>query len=229
MPFDCPDAVDYADVRALNRAFLMFLHGQESCRQWLAPLPDALTTRICSLSLRQIDRLSKTPFLLFSMRERDDQFWEALLGDGHNGDLFTSRRGSIDDTGRLTAASLGFIWQVAKRNAYTARLICGASLHWCELIAEQTIYQLLVCAGSHNDLLQLRYPSDTRFWTKLLQSGVSEEKELRLAAHLTALRTVLKNPLQQTSETWAAAACASRQPVLQVADRNTVGDKQHSI
>ena len=140
MPFDCPDAVDYADVRALNRAFLMFLHGRESCRQWLAPLPDALTTRICSLSLRQIDRLSKTPFLLFSMRERDDQFWEALLGDGHNGDLFTSRRGSIDDTGRLTAASLGFIWQVAKRNAYTARLICGASLHWCELIAEQTIY-----------------------------------------------------------------------------------------
>lgn len=227
MSFDCPDAADYANVHTLNRAFLLLLRNREPSGQWLAPLPDTLGKRLSLLSLAQMSRLSEAPFLLFSLRERDDQLWDDLLGDGHNRDLFSSEMDGKDEAGRLAAAALGFIWQIAKGNPYSARLICGASVHWCELIAEQTVYQLLVCASTRRDLLQLRCPGDSRLWTKLLQSGVSPDRELRLAAHLTALRTVLQNPPQRSSQTWASAACASRQPVLQVADQCSTGEKQH--
>ncbi|GMR17500.1 MAG: hypothetical protein BMS9Abin32_618 [Gammaproteobacteria bacterium] len=219
MPFDCPDIADYANVSALNRAFLLLLSRRQRCRRWLAALPDLLIARISTLSPGQIDRLAKAPFLLFSVRERDDRFWDRLLGDAGNGDLFEPRERGSDDIRGLSTATLGFVWQVANKNPYTARLICGASLHWCELIAEQTLQRLLAAAATRNDLLCLRCPADSRLWAKLLHGGVSPEQELRLAAHLTALRIMLREPAPGSAVEWASAACASRQPQLQIAER----------
>ena len=229
MPFDCPDPEDLIDVSSLNRAFLLLLRDRQRSCQWLEPLPEPLMTRIATLSVPQIDRLSCAPFLLFSIRERDDSLWESLLGEEPNRDLFSSQPAHGDEAGRLTAAALGFLWQLAKRNPYSARLICGASLHFCELIADVTIYRLMASAGARGDLLHLRAASDIRFWTKLLGSGVSRDANAQRAAHLTALRSVLTNPLPRQAESWASAACQSKPPLLRVADRASTTDKQHSF
>jgi len=218
MPFDCPDAADLKNTRSLNQAFLLLLRDAGRSRQLLESLHPDLMTRLTTLSQRQIESLAAAPFLLFSISERDDRLWQSLLADRHCNDLFFAPAAG-DGAGRLTAAALGFAWQLAKKNSYTARLICGASLHWCELLADQPIYQVLTAAATHNDLLKLRSASDTRLWRKLLGSGVSGNKQVRNAAHLIVLGVLTRNPQPAERDAWASAACASRQPVQRFAER----------
>jgi hypothetical protein len=169
-----------------------------------------------SLTRHQVDRLSATPFLLLSLRERDDKLWAQILSDESGGDLFT--RPVADDLDRLQSAGLGFVWQIARQNPYTLRLICGATLHWCEQIAERTLFGLLAAVAPHPDLLELRRSNDDELWSKLLGDGVCREAQVRTAAHVSALQTVLTRPPASESRTWAVAACKTKHTGLRVAD-----------
>jgi hypothetical protein len=119
--------------------------------------------------------------------------------------------------GSLQPAS-AFVWQLAKHNPYAARLICGASLHWCEQLTERTFLQVLALAGTQPDVLVARAASDKELWCKLLNCGISRENEIRHAAHISALQCVLTSAAVPTRTRWANAACAVRTPALQVAD-----------
>lgn len=217
MAFDGPAPVDYRNVRALNRAYLSLLQANRRARRGLRKLSSPLGRRMTSLTRHQVDRLSATPFLLLSLRERDDKLWSQILSDENGGDFFA--RPVADDFDRLQAAGLGFVWQIARQNPYTLRLVCGATLHWCEQIAERTFYGLLAAVAPHPDLLELRRANDDRLWAKLLGDGVSRETEVRSAAHVSALQTVLTRPAGSESRSWAIAACKTRQTGLRVADK----------
>lgn len=220
MPFECPHVADFVNARSLNRAFLQLLGNRYS--GLTEPLSAELAARLRALSMSEIERLSAAPFLLFSISEWDDRLWQSLLDQRECQDLLTAA-GAGDAADRVTAATLGFAWQLAKQNPYSARLICGASLHWCEMLAEQTIYSVLAAAATHNDLLKLRAAADSRLWSKLLGSGISRDKQVRTAAHLTALGMLTRNPQPAERQAWASAACVSRQPVLKIAE-NPAGD-----
>jgi len=216
MAFDGPAPVDYRNVRALNRAYLSLLQANRRARQSLHQLSPSLCGRITSLTRHQVDRLSATPFLLLSFRERDDDLWSQILSDESGRDLFT--RPVADDFDRLQSAGLGFVWQLARQNPYTLRLTCGATLHWCEQIAERTFFGLLAAVAAHADLLELRRANDEGLWSKLLVHGVSRETDVRTAAHVTALQTVLTRPAASVPRTWAVAACKTKHTGLRVAD-----------
>lgn len=216
MAFDGPAPVDYRNVSALNRAYLSLLQANCHARRSLHELSSPLCRRITSLTRHQVDRLSATPFLLLSFRERDDKLWSQILGDDSGQDLFT--RPLADDLERLQSAGLGFVWQLARQNPYTLRLTCGATLHWCEQIAEQTFFGLLAAVAPHPDLLELRRGNDDQLWLKLLIHGVSRETEVRTAAHVSALQTLLTRPATSVPRTWAVAACKSKHTGLKVAD-----------
>jgi len=216
MAFDGPAPVDYRNVSALNRAYLTLLQTDRRARGSLQQLASALGRRITSLTRHQVDRLSATPFLLVSFRERDDTLWSQLLSDERDRDLFT--RPVADDLDRLRSAGLGFVWQLARQNPYTLRLICGASLHWCEQISERTLFGLLAAVAPHTDLLTLRRADDDALWNKLLHAGVSRESEIRTAAHVSALQTILTRPASGVPRSWAVAACKTRSRGLRVAD-----------
>jgi len=139
MDFQGPTLADYENVRSLNFAFLKLLQNG-----W----------RLRRLGHHEIGRLAATPFLLFSFRERDDGFWQKVLTDDRTRDLFTLPMKATDDVGRLVSAGLGFVWQLAERNPFAARLLCGASTHWCEQITERTIFHILAVAGHRSDLLK---------------------------------------------------------------------------
>jgi hypothetical protein len=218
MEFEGPSAVDYENGRSLNRAFLALLKRDPTSRRCLATLPSRQAGRLLGLSDHQATRLSRTPFLLFSLRERDDRFWEPVFADAGSRDLFAVPPATSDELGRLIAAGLGFVWQLAKHNPYTARLICGASLHWCEQLTERTFLHVLALAGMQEDLLTLRSASDVDLWNKLLESGVSRESAVRRAAHISALQCVLTNAAQPAGSRWATAACATRSPMMRVAE-----------
>ncbi|MEX2125070.1 MAG: hypothetical protein WD795_14335 [Woeseia sp.] len=216
--FRGPGAADFDNVRSLNRAFLRLVRCDPEARKCLQGLPPALAARLSSLQDGEVERLASTPFLLLSFRERDDDFWEALFSENPNRDLFTVPSPPNDDLGRLIAAGLGFVWQLARQNPYAARLICGASLHWCEQLTECTIFQILATAGTRSDVLTLRCGAEAGLWTKLLASGISREKQVRRAAHISALQSVLTRASMLDRKKWAAAACAVRTPTLKVAD-----------
>lgn len=216
--FTGPGATDFDNVRALNRAFLKLLKSDPAARRCLQGLTPPLAARVSSLADGAAERLASTPFLLLSFRERDDDFWEATFAAPSTGDLFVVPEPPSDDLGRLISAGLGFIWQLAKQNPFAARLICGASLHWCEQLTERTLFRVLATAGTRAEILALRCGTDKGLWGKLLDSGVSREKQVRRAAHISALQSVLTRASQPSPRKWAAAACAVKTPTLQVAD-----------
>lgn len=215
MEFQGPLPADYENVRSLNRAFLQLLQG-ENGRRYFEGCSQEFSQRLRGLKPTEVEKLSATPFLLFSFREREDEFWQSLLADDMNCDLFAVPLRTADDSGRLIYAGLGFVWQLASRNPFAARLLFEASTHWCEQITERTFLDLLLIAGQRSDLLCIRARHDGELWRKLLDTGLRQEKEIRFAAQISALQYLLT--CQPGPVAWQAAACSSRNPSLRVAE-----------
>ena len=221
MEFQGPSATDYANVTSLNRAFLALLHRGGPARRCLGELQKPLAEALVDLTDAQANRLAAAPFLLMSFRERDNRFWEQAFAAEPENDLFAEPAAVSDELAALVSAGLGFAWQLSKQNAYSARLICGASLHWCEQLAELTFMHLLSLAGRSAELVTLRCAGDSGFWSKLLNSGISREQQVHRAAHISALHSVLTRAALPAERHWRSAACAVRRPSLQVAEDET--------
>jgi len=218
MDYSGPEPTDFINVHSLNDAFLRCLRmspGGASIRQQLTP---ALRLMIEGLTELDIRRLAAAPFLLFSLRERDDAYWHFLCNDEANGDLFVDER-PASDVRDIVVAGLGFLWQLARRNPYAVRLISGATLKWCERLAECTFLELLQRTAARSDLLQLRLVDNSEFWTKMLRAGLSSKQNVRSAAHLAAMQTLLTTGPSETSTPMRAAACSFSAPSLRVAEK----------
>lgn len=221
MTYRGPQAADYQNVRALNAAFLGLLKDRTRAGRLLRHLPETLQKRCDGLTGLQRERLADTPFLLFSFNEHDGVFWERLFNAPHNRHLFDSEPAADVELFGVLHAALGFVWQLARDNTYAARVICGASLHWCERLADKPILDV-VCVATHADLLQLRLPRDELFWRKLLYPGTAGEASIREAAHTSALQRLLTEGHDETRSRHVRAASRLQSPSLQVAD-----DEEH--
>ncbi len=188
MEYRGPQDSDYENVRALNRALLDLLAAGTAGDRWLAPLPGPLAERCRRLGVARRARLAGTPFLLLTFRETDTERWEGLLAAGRNRDLFASAPDARETP--LLDATLGFAWQLARANAYAARLLCGASLHWCELVAEQPLVRVLAVAADAG-LAGLRRADDPVLWQRLLTDCTAPDRTLCEAARIAALQRVL--------------------------------------
>lgn len=219
MDFEGPDAADFANVCALNRAFLRLIARDRAACGCLRALPCELGDRLGSLRGLEIERLAATPFLLFSFREGDLEFWESVLDGDPNQDLFAVREDAPSELLQLLAAGLAFVWQLVRQNPFAARLICGASLYWCERIADRTFFNLLALTGAREDVVVLRSADNGDLWTKLLDAGTSRSKFIRDSAHLSALQIVLTEPRNDPPVAWSSAACTLRRPRPRVAGR----------
>lgn len=216
MDYRGPQAADFDNVRALNLAFLKLLAERRRAARLLARLPTTLTERCAALTPLQRERLAGVPFLLFSCREGDADYWDALFANGGARTLFDGEAPFDAAVAGVVSAALGFIWQLARQNPYAARVVCGASLHWCEQLAERPLLDVVTVAASGN-VLTLRAPDDTALWTKLLHPATSGERAIREAAQISALQRLLT----RGSATPAGVALAARtmaRPTLQVAD-----------
>lgn len=218
MAFSGPELSDYENVVSLNKAWLGLLQRDTRLSGGLAGLPDSLHRRITNLTAQQITRLAATPFLLFSFREGDDRYWTRVLQGNPERDLFAAA--DADEVNTLVSASLGFIWQLARRNPYALRLICGATLYWTERIAEQTFFGLLEAVRTTGDMPGLRFVQQRELWRKLLDGGVSRAEITRHAAQMSALQVILTDPPDSRSESWPLAARAARTPQMSVAEEN---------
>lgn len=219
MSFEGPDPTDYENVVSLNRAYLSLLGRDRGLQAGLRHCQESLRLRIVELSEHQRARLAEAPFLLFTFHERDERYWSRVLRDPGELDLF--RSSGSEDVDTLVSASLGFVWQLARRNPYSLRLFCGATLYWCDRIAELTFYRLLEAVRCSGDVPALRLAGNISVWRKLLNDGVSRESRIRSAAQLGALQAVLTEPQESNRDQWSLAARSVRIPGLRVADEKS--------
>ncbi|MDH3532301.1 MAG: hypothetical protein OEO82_05180 [Gammaproteobacteria bacterium] len=216
MDYSGPRPADLADVYALNFALLACVRSARGGAALRLQLPPSLQPLLAGLTDRQVQRLASAPFLLLSLRERDDVYWTQLLADGASRDLFATRPGAIDECGRIVAATMGFVWQLSRRSPYSARLLFGASQSWCERVAARPLFELLCRTTDRTDLLGLRLADNENFWGRLLQAGLSSASDIRRAAQLCALQTMLTDGSRSDVRRLPTAACSAAVPTMSV-------------
>ncbi len=216
MDFTGPAATDFANVACLNREFLGRLRDSSAGRDLRQHLPEAMAAIATGLTDLQIERLCRLPFLLLSLRERDEDFWRVMMHRERNFELFEQAPGTPADP--LCAAALSFLWQLAGRNPYAARLISGATLAWCERLAECTLLDLLARTASRGDCILPRMPNHEPLWARLFGAGLSGNASLRHAAHMAALQIVLTEDPVAGYRPLRAAACRVAMPSTSVAE-----------
>jgi len=217
MDYRGPQPADYDNVRALNLAFLKLLGDRERTGRWFRRLPDTLFERAASLTALERERLASAPFLLFSCREGDAEHWEWLLDVGRSENLLEPAANRDPAETGVVAAALGFMWQLARQNPYAARLICGASLHWCEQLAERPLLDVVSAAASGN-VLELRNAADAELWNKLLYTGTIDIRPIAEAARISAMQRVLTYATGVRPVPAAMAASRLHAPTLRVAE-----------
>lgn len=200
-----PTPDDLANIKALNRFFLGVVSESDA----------AVFAGIAARRLTEKQRLwlASVPFLLFSLREQDNDYWQRILTDDPQIDLIDSGDPPDEKIGQLQTAGLGFLWQLVRRNAYAARIISGASVSWCEHLAGHTLVGLLQRAAPRGDLLRIRFPDEDNVWRRLLGHGVSSRRQIRLTSHHSALQAMLTRGQESHYDRLPAAACTMQTPV----------------
>ncbi len=211
MDYQGPTAEDLRNIRALNIAFLRASNaGDCSLVNGDSRVP------LTELTMR---RLSAAPFLLFSFRERDADFWRGVLGDDPQEDLL--QRAPTERLRELQVAGLGFLWQLSRRNPYVARLVCGAPSNWCESVASLTLVSLISRAAGRGDLTVPRFDAGDHVAHRLLQSGGSARPRLQHMSQQFALQAMLTRGPTLQYDKLPAAACRLPDAAKRVADRDT--------
>ena len=203
MEYQGPASNDLANVFALNRAFLSWLkHCARDCG-----LPTETVETFRALDQCRLDRLARMPFLLLSVREYDEAFWSDVFAKKPGMRLLRHMQDGDEDAARLTAATLGFLWQLASSNPYAARLVSGAQLGWCEQLAACTLIDVVARVAEEPAFIEPRSKRNPELWNKLLTSGVSTKRDVRLAARASGLQTLLTGTGHRAHRKVAAAAC----------------------
>ena len=190
--FPGPNADDYSNVLALNTAFIR---------------------ATSDMSGPQRGRLATTPFLLFSLRERDLDWWDAALVESPQADLMAAAELDNPELQCIQTAALSFLWHLAHRNPYTTRIISDASVWWCEKITDLPLVTLLDRSGGRGDLMLSRLDKPDEPGARLLGDGTSSSPRVRRSSQLVALQSLLTHVTIDNHPRLAAAACQMATPM----------------
>ncbi len=186
-----PDADDYANVHALNRAYVKATSDLKGPQQ---------------------GRLANAPFLLFSLRETDLEWWADALIERRQTDLIAASEISDPELRRIQTAALSFLWQICQRNPYAARVLTGATIAWCEKIIELPLLTLLNRIAARDDLMVSRLEPRHESAACLLAGGISSKPQVRRSSQLSTLQTLLTNTGLDEYARFSSAACSMTAP-----------------
>ena len=187
-----PAVDDYSNVYALNRAFLKATSG---------------------LKGPQRGRLAEAPFLLFSLRECEIQWWDLALADQVQESLLADSHMKTTELHQIQYSAVSFLSNLTRRNPYVARLVSGATIGWCETIREIPLVTLMDRVAAREDLLVSRIDPSTAAGSRLLANGTSSKRDLRRYAHLRFLQSLLTASHKAAGLPLAAAACDMAGPL----------------
>lgn len=214
-------ADDLRNINALNHTFLTAIAESR------AETFSLVATR--RMNVHERARLAAAPFLLFSFREDDHDYWHQLLDDTPQVDLIGSCERPDRRIRELQFSGLSFLWQLARRNPYAVRLLCGASVSWSEQLSRPTLVWLLQRAAERHDLLSLRFATNDIVWRRLLGNGISARKCDRRASHHFALQVMLARRREVQRDRLSAAACAIRGIAQQVPNSHPRANREPKV
>lgn len=197
--FKGPSPDDYANVLALNTAFVK---------------------ATSALKGPQRGRLAAAPFLLFSLRENDVDWWAGVLAEQRQGDLMAAAELESPELRRIQLAAMSFLWQLGRRNPYAARIISGATNAWCEMITDLPLVTLLNRVGARDDLMVSRLNDPVATGKRLLAGGTSSRRQVRRSSQFTVLQALLTQNGLDNYTRLPAAACSMSGP-LRVLDKKS--------
>ena len=215
MDYSVPTARDLADVHSLNHALLKAMRGHAGA-SLRRRLPRSCQSLIAALGEADTQRLAETPFLLLSLHEQDDKYWQQLLEGEPQPDLFAVNDKQVDEGRRIVAAAIGFAWQLARRDAYVARLVCGASLRWCQRLASRPLIEVLGRTADRADLLVPRLAENENFWRRRRGAGLSDDPGVRNAARLAGLQMLRTGIDTRQDRRLPSAACRAAVPTIRM-------------
>ena len=221
MDYKCPTHDDLANIRVLNRYFLVAV-AETDCEKF-----GELARR--RLTEPQLTCLAAAPFLLFSLREQDDEYWQHLLADDPQFDFVDSVVAPGAKIRHLQSAGLGFLWHLSRRSPYVSRIVSGAPLDWCERLATCTLARLLDCAATRADLLRVRFANEDSVWRRLLSDGIDPGSGLQRTSHQCALQAMLTRNQRTQIETISAAACSMPDPVRRSTFQSSTGIREPKV
>lgn len=177
-----PGADDFANVYALNLSYLRATGSLSGVRR---------------------EQLAAIPFLLFAMRQNDHDWWRSAMHE--QAQLEAHRLPQSAELREVQTAAVSFLWQLVRRDPYVARMISGASTHWCELLADLPLVTLLNRVAWRSDLLAPRFDSatDALSWKRCSDSN----SRVRRCAQLSELQALLFACPNNNYNKVAAAAC----------------------
>jgi hypothetical protein len=174
---------DLDNIHALNRRFLRTLPtaGDSAC----GDLPHR------RLSASQQAHLGRAPFLLFSFREGESDYWKHVLSDDAQQKLLSTEPPLDAQSRYLQVAGLSFLWQLSRYNPYAVRIVSDAPHSWCEQVSALPVVTFLHRTAERADILVPRFRNQADVWQRLLKSGVSPDAKLRAMSHQSALQAML--------------------------------------
>lgn len=190
------------NVTALNRCFLELAGGQSRPPTVSESLHDAFA----GLSGPERRRISRLPFLLFTLGGYDPGVWRQCKASQQRDLLSDSSPMPILER-RLVTSTLALLWLLARDNRYSARLVAGAADEWYSLVGARPIVHLLEFAASFDNLVVPRLPNERAFWRRLIVGCRLPARQSREATRLAAFQRVLTEPDRDGSPRLAAAAC----------------------
>ena len=201
MLYQGPSTDDLDNIHALNRRFLETLPN--------AGFSGCLSRR--RLSASQQAHLGCAPFLLFSFREGEPDYWKHVLSDDAQLRLLPSESPLNAMTRELQVAGLSFLWHLSRYNPYAVRIVSGAPHSWCEQVAALPVATFLHRTAERADMLVPRFRDQADVWQRLLKSGVSPNAKLRAMSHQSAFQTMVTrtdsvNPAIDNKQLQVAAA-----------------------
>ncbi len=204
MAYKGPADHDLNNVFALNASLL----GVLGCGHDWIQAPPALAAKLARLGNDERERIARTPLLLLSVGEQDLTRWAPVFEARRRRDLVDAMHEPPPRVAELASATLGFLWQLARRDTYAARVLSGASIEWCERLAGSLLLDVLAFGAREPGLLALRLGTQATFWNKLLAAGTSPERDVRLASRVCALQTAMTGFSVASRRPQRAAACS---------------------
>jgi len=209
---------DLSNVRSLNAGFLSVIRASADGARLRSRLPGPIREYVAAITDLQLERLASCPVLLMSFRESDMSFWRNVTAGDAGGDLLQIPPPAAME--RLMTAGLAFLWQLARRNAYSVRVVSGGRTDFCDCLTSQPLVCLLDRTAGRGDLAVPRFADDSAIWSRLLGPGISSSSRVRTAAHLSVLQAMLTRA-EPARQRLRAAACASSVPALRIWDKST--------
>ncbi len=202
MRFASPRIADFDNVTALNRRFLELAAG----RPCLPTVNEGLHAAMGTLSAEECRRISRLPFLLFTLGGYDVDLWRPP--DNHRQrDLLREAASMPFCEWQLVASTLSLLWVLVRENRFSARLVAGAAEDWYALVGSKPIVELLELAAGFEHLVVPRLADEPAFWRRLIAGCRLPAGRARRASRLAALQRVLTGADSDCSVPLAAAAC----------------------